>query len=215
MLWATAVRAVGGRPDHRPFAEDTMAIRMLPSQEFLRECFDYEPMTGVLRWRQRPLSHFTSQTRRPEDAQRAWNNKMAGKIAGVLVFKTNGHPDHVSVGIYVKLFPVHRVIFKLMTGEEPPPKLDHRDRHPFNNQWKNIRPATNIQNSQNTRVRRNQRTGLKGVWAYGDRYRAVITIRVGEKRDRLGLGIFDTPEAAHAAYVEAARQHFGEFFSPG
>jgi hypothetical protein len=46
---------------------------------FLRECFDYDPATGALTWRERPLTHFKGKY-----AQRscnAWNALRAGKPA--------------------------------------------------------------------------------------------------------------------------------------
>jgi hypothetical protein len=35
--------------------------------------------------------------------------------------------------------------------------------------------------------------------------------QIGHNKQHFFLGSFDTPEQAHAAYCEAAREHFGEF----
>jgi hypothetical protein len=35
-----------------------MATQTLPDREYAREVLDYDPTTGELRWRARPLAHF-------------------------------------------------------------------------------------------------------------------------------------------------------------
>jgi hypothetical protein len=73
----------------------------------------------------------------------------------------------------------------------------------------NLRPATKSQNAANRGKTCNNTSGFKGVW-WRRRYRKwQATIGVNGKR--FYLGMFDTPEAAHAAYAAAAQRLHGEF----
>lgn len=179
----------------------------LPSQTYLHECFTYDPVTGDLRWRERPRAHFAN-----AKGCSVYNTQYAGKPAGSVA--TTGHV-RVAMrgpnGTMLKLL-VHRVVWKWMTGEDPPPMIDH-PKDPADNRWRHLRAATHRQNAQNRRVSKNARSGLKGVYTSPKRKRFVAKIRVNGCR--IHLGSFDTPEAAHAAYCEAARKHFGEFWSDG
>lgn len=83
--------------------------------------------------------------------------------------------------------------------------LDHKNRDQLDYRRENLRWATRQQNCRN-RIRR---TGsLPGVWKNGPRFSSRITIEMGVRKF---LGYFKTAEAAHQAYVEANKQHFGEF----
>lgn len=94
-----------------------------------------------------------------------------------------------------------------MTGSFGRSTIDHRDGDPANNRWNNLRKATPAQNCANRRRQQNNASGFKGVVAYRGKWRAVIT-----KNGRpTMLGTFESPAAAHAAYVAAARKLFGEF----
>ncbi len=92
-------------------------------------------------------------------------------------------------------------------------QIDHEDTDPFNNREKNLREATNQQNSANSRIAKNNTTGFKGVCYYkrDNNYQASIMVN----RKKIHLGYFDTAEEAHEAYCEAGRKYFGEFFNPG
>lgn len=175
-----------------------MKPRPLPPQEYLRECFDYDPETGVLRWRERPLSHFRGSAKRPAgQRQQMWNTQNAGQIFGHIddAGYRRGLLDCVR-------YRAHRIIFKLMTDADPI-EIDHRDQDKRNNRWSNLRNATGIQNRANTGARRHNPLAIKGVQYNGFGYLARIKTT--------HLGTFPTPEAAHAAYVEAARARWGEF----
>lgn len=172
-------------------------VRKLPSAEYLKECFDYNPATGELTWRERPRSHFVS-----DAAWRTINARCAGKPAGTPT--KNGYYALQLDG--QKNLRRARIIWKMMTGNDPV-EVDHRDTNPSNDRWSNLREADRQGNTRNTHVRKTNKTGFKGVYRHKNRFRAVI--RVNGRGVHLGL--FDTPELAHAAYEEAARVHHGDF----
>ena len=57
------------------------------NQEFLRECFTYEPKTGHLKWKDRPLTHF----RNPSDRKFFRSNYLGKTVTGKTV-SINGIP---------------------------------------------------------------------------------------------------------------------------
>ncbi len=152
------------------------------SIELLREFLDYDPITGVLRWKK----------------QRGTRGKM-GSIAGSKC--GNGY---VIVGLAgVRSVPAHRIAFALMTGTWPELQVDHIDGDRANNAWSNLRLVTAEQNHQNLRrARADNGTGILGVSFQDGRYRAQIQVR-GKKH---WLGQFNNPQDASAAYIEAKRK---------
>ena len=86
---------------------------------------------------------------------------------------------------------------------------DHRDRNTLNNQRDNLRIATRMQNASNVGKRSHNTSGFKGVFWHKIAGRWAAQIRANKKQHFLGL--FDTPDAAHAAYCEAAANLHGDF----
>lgn len=84
---------------------------------------------------------------------------------------------------------------------------DHADGNGLNNQRHNLRACTRTQNNQNRSVRSDNRSGLKGVTAIGDKWRA--RIKVDGKT--IYLGQFYSKEEAAAQYDFAAKKYFGAF----
>jgi hypothetical protein len=127
----------------------------------------------------------------------------AGDVAGTVDFDR-----YRKIMIRGRQYRAHQLAWLYMTGKRWPRVIDHRDRNPSNNRWDNLRRATVSQNNANRRRHRNNACGFKGVtrteWG---RWRASI-YKDGRKHH---LGIFATPEEAHAAYMAAARRLFGEF----
>lgn len=143
-----------------------MAPSILPPQAFLAECFTYDPSTGVLMWRARPRSHF------PFDrAWKMWNTQFANTIAGAA-----SERDYVRILLAGRRYIGSRIIWKLVTGEEPPPVVEHHDRNFRNNRWLNLRSATQQQNTWNQKARPS-RSGMKGAYLLpGGRYQAKIMV---------------------------------------
>jgi hypothetical protein len=172
-------------------------IRELPTTEYLRECFDYNQETGVLTWKLRPQEHFV----RTSDRVRV-NEMHAGNVAGYL----DGGYRRITIGM--REYKASRVIWKWMTGEEPPLTLDHKDGDPSNNRWVNLRQATQGEQTQNTRLRKDNLSGRRGVSWHRGKWRAVIGVK-GEWRL---LGVFNSIEEASSVYEATARELFGEFY---
>jgi hypothetical protein len=95
--------------------------KTLPTAEYLHAAFDYDPLTGVIRWRGRR------------------GNKKAGHLE-------KGYLNLTIDGVHYR---AARVIWKLITGDEPPEIVDHIDRVKLNNRWSNLRAATPSQSLRN------------------------------------------------------------------
>ena len=90
-----------------------------------------------------------------------------------------------------------------MTGEWPDGYIDHGNGVRTDNRWANLRAGDRSFNMQNQRrARRDNTTGWLGVSRVKSRFEAAIQVR----GRRFRLGRFDTPEAAHAAYLTAKRK---------
>lgn len=171
-----------------------LKIIPLPPQSYLRQRFHYESDTGVLRW--------THQT----DRSAQWDGRYAGQIAGYRLpyVTTQIRLDNVS-------YAAHRIIWKWMTGDDPPEEIDHRNLDRSDNRWANLRAATHKQNGRNRKVQGNSRVGVRGVCKVNGRFFA--RIKVDGKR--FYLGCYATAYEAHAAYCKAAKKLHGEFWNPG
>jgi len=87
--------------------------------------------------------------------------------------------------------------------------IDHKDRDGLNNQRANLRPTDQSHNSANSKLRKDNATGFKGVGfePRTGRYRSRIRVQ----RVQRSLGNFLTPEEAARAYDTAAVAAWGEF----
>lgn len=160
-----------------------------PLIEELRRVLDYDPETGIFRWKVDRLCI------------------RAGAVAG-------GYDRHRYMQIMYKgkNYKAHRLAWMLTYGEEPSGGIDHADGNPCNNALSNLRVCCQSKNAANMKLRRDSSTGFKGVSYRKDtgRYAAYLTVNYKRKC----LGCYDTAEQAHSAYVEAAKSHFGEFARP-
>jgi hypothetical protein len=169
------------------------APRPLPSQDRLRELFDYDPVSGILTWRRR------------DDIDPGFNGRFAGKPAGSLC----GRGWKVMVDHRSLLY--HRVIWKWTYGAEPP-EVDHINGNVSDNRLANLRAATRLLNGKNRGPNKGKKLP-KGVTLGSNcvNYEAKIVAN-GIKEI---IGYFATPEAAHQAYLEAADARFGEWARAG
>jgi hypothetical protein len=151
----------------------------------LRELLDYDPDTGAFHWR----------------VDRKGGNGQRGQIAG-----SPSSTGYWQIGVNGGRFLAHRLAWLYVHGELPLNQIDHIDGIKSNNRMSNLRDITLAHNVQNQhQPARDNKTGFLGVSLHrrSGKFRAVITVA----RRQLWIGQFDSPEQAHAAYLEAKRKH--------
>lgn len=115
----------------------------------------------------------------------------------------------VSEGLGRGMIYLHRAL----TDAPADRVVDHWDGNGLDNRRScNLRVCTNQQNLWNARLNTTgTKSGLKGAFPYKRRFRSEICV----SGKTIRLGSFPTAEEAHAAYMAAAREHFGEFARAG
>lgn len=115
--------------------------------ERLREVLDYDPGTGVFRWRvSRPGVH-------------------AGTVAG----SVSASQGYRFIWVNRSKYSAHRLAWLHAYGVWPAGELDHRNWVRDDNRLANLREATGAQNSQNRR-------GCAGFYPSGRGWRATIMV---------------------------------------
>lgn len=159
------------------------------TQKRVRELLDYDPETGLLRWKVNR------------------SNVAAGSVAGC------EKRTYVMLSVDDTLYRAHRVIWLWMTGSWPKSFVDHKDLNKKNNAWGNLREATKSDNQANMPPSRANTSGLKGASRYraGEKYGKPWQSSISKHGKTYHLGHFATAEQAHEAYMAAAERMFGEF----
>jgi hypothetical protein len=152
---------------------------MMITAEELRKLLAYDADTGVFVWK----------------VSRG-NDIGVGSAAG----SANGR-NRKYIRVNGKKYQAHRLAWLYVYGTWPADQLDHVDGNTLNNCIENLREATNAENCQNRGIRSDNKSGYMGVSWRKDMHKWEAQIqRQGRKYQ---LGFFETPEAAHAAYLNA------------
>ena len=115
---------------------------------------------------------------------------------------------YLMVGINYKRYFIHRLIFLYHHGYLPK-EIDHIDCNPLNNKIENLRPVTHSQNCQNTKIRVNNKSGVKCVdWVKKDK---AWRVRLRVNGVRLSFGYYKDLELAELVADEARSKYHGEF----
>ncbi|RWO22811.1 HNH endonuclease [Mesorhizobium sp.] len=170
-----------------------MAKHITITAEYVRSRIDYDPETGILTWKARPV-------RNPID--KMWNTRFAGttirhtQTSGYIQFKLDGKNylgQHIAWVIAHGVWPAHLV--------------DHENRIRDDNRLSNLRDATRSQNNSNTKPYSNNTLGFRGAWQNGKRW----AVRISSQGKRIYCGTYDSKEDAARAYDVIAKQVHGEF----
>lgn len=171
-----------------------------PTVDDLRQLMRYDPEIGKLFWKERARKWFKS-----DRDMRALNTRIAGKEA----FTSLDSKGYRQGKVLEFIFRAHRVAWAIETGVWPQGFIDHINGDRTDNTFSNLREATNAQNQWNSGAQVNNTSGFKGVsWRKRE---SVWVASISHKKEHHFLGCFNSAEAAHAAYCEAAARLHGEF----
>jgi hypothetical protein len=104
---------------------------------------------------------------------------------------------------------LHRVVMGLTKSDKR--MVDHINGNRLDNRKSNLRIADHSQNACNSKLRRDNTTGKRGVHWHARSKKFIARVRL--KNREIYLGCFDTLEAAAEAYEIGASQFHGEFKS--
>ncbi len=105
-----------------------------------------------------------------------------------------------------KLMLAHRAAWLYMTGELPK-TVDHKNTVRTDNRWDNLRTATYGQNNLNIGVRKDSRSGIKGVSLHAGGLWRVRYMAKGKRQ----CHYFEDIELAELVASEARKKYHGEF----
>lgn len=157
------------------------------SADRLRELVDYDPETGVFRWKYR----------------KSIRVKKVGAIAGGV-----GSKGYWQIRIDGQLFYAHRLACRWMTGKWPQ-EIDHANRNKLDNRWANLRICSRPENHYNRLAQANNSSGFKGV-TFNKRL-GKWAAQINAECKHINLGLFATIEEANEAYRRAALELHGQF----
>lgn len=158
------------------------------TQERLKELLNYDPETGV----------FTGKTIRG-------NHDRRGVVEG-RNYNADGYQRIILEG---KQYLAHRLAWLYVYGYIPKQGIDHKNTNTSDNRIDNLRLASKSENEANMGPRNPGR--LKGTHSYNYKNAGRWIAQIMKDYKQIYLGIFDTEQEAHEAYMKAARQLFGEF----
>lgn len=160
------------------------------TQSRLFELFTYDETRGLLIWKDRPLSEFSSAR-----ACRSWNTRLQGKPAGAV--NKRGYRE---VRIGSRLYLHHRLVWLYHHGEMPN-VIDHITGTEGGDRIENLRNVTQQENAFNHTLQRRNKSGVTGVDWYAPSQKWRASIRKNGRR--IHLGHFETIEEATACRKQA------------
>lgn len=110
------------------------------TQAKVRDVLDYDPDTGIFRWRH------------------AGASRKAGAIAGNIMHDGR----YIRIGIGGKSYLAHRLAWLYVHGQWPT-EIDHINWNGLDNRMVNLRSVTRKQNGLNRGLNKNNTSGAKGV----------------------------------------------------
>lgn len=154
------------------------------TQEIIKEYLDYKE--GHLYWKKQPNYGIC-----------------VGDKSG-----TVNNQGYVQIKIFNKRYYEHRLIFFMFNGYFPQ-EIDHIDGNKSNNCIENLRSVTREQNNQNTKLRKDNTSGIKGVcW---DKKSNKWKVQIVVNKKNYFLGHFDNIDLAKKIVDQFRKKYHLEY----
>ena len=142
-------------------------------------------------------------------AWRVTKNSYGGKV------KVGAIAGHININGYCEIrlngrrYLGHRLAWFYVNKEWPSSEIDHINGNPSDNSITNLRCVTRSQNSQNTKIRSDNSSGIKGVSWSKSVNKWVAYVNIDGKRKHLGC--FDDIQDATEARLASEKVYHAEY----
>ena len=140
-----------------------------------------------------------------------WKRKPKGGNIGDIVGITTKPSKHQNVYLTIekklKGFVLARIVWFLRTGEYSIFEIEHKDCNPKNNCIENLRLSNRSENLCNTKIRSDNKTGHKGIYARYGKW----AVQIWKDSKCHNLGIYESIETAITIRNLAIQRFHGEF----
>ncbi|AQT27888.1 HNH endonuclease [Pectobacterium phage vB_PatP_CB4] len=161
------------------------------NQESLKSVLRYVPESGQFYWLISPK----------------WGVE-PGTIAG------SPNADGYTLIMYKRVsYRANVLAWLYMTGFWPDQEIDHIDTVRSNNAWNNLRKASDCENAQNSSLRRDNKSGIKGISWSTQKGKWVVYIQANKQKFYLGA-FTDLDAAKETLNLKRAELH-GNFANTG
>jgi len=177
------------------YQERSTKTRALTDEELIDLMLDeltYDHRTGVFRWKW--------SSKKP----RGWNTRWAGKKAGC-----RNELGYITLTVRGTAYQAHVLAVLWMTRKRPPPGfvVDHVNGNRADNSWDSLRVCEKHENAANTKLKKNNTSGHRGVNLHHGKYQAKIKFR----GQYIHGGTYTTLEEAVFAYNILQDAWHGDF----
>lgn len=163
-----------------------ITAKPIHNMEKIKALIDYNPDTGLLTWK------VNRQGNAKAGMIAGWRHK-----AGYIAIRVDGHE-----------YLGHRLAWAMHHGSiSEDTQIDHINGDRSDNRICNLRAASHAENCWNSKARKHNKSGIKGVRKRGTKWH----VRIRHNHKVYWLGSYNTPEEAKQAHDAAAIKFFGEF----
>jgi hypothetical protein len=170
---------------------NAMKGQIMITQKELKQFLHYDQNTGIFTW-----------------IKKSGQKPIIGNIAGSTLLG-----GYIAIRLKNKRYLAHRLAWLYVYGKFPKNKIDHINGNPSDNKICNLRQATYQQNNCNSKKRKDNTSGVKGVVWRNDCKKWQAQLYINYKK--IYFGTFDNLELAKLAIFEARVKYHGNYANNG